>query len=74
MTQVATPDIENTLERIAGKIITDRQSVNTWDGYLALDAAKAVRKLKDRIKELEEENDRAYIACDQILFGSCVLS
>jgi hypothetical protein len=51
--QVATPDIENTLEHIAAKIITDRNRVNTRDAFVAIKAAKVIRELKDRVKELE---------------------
>jgi hypothetical protein len=48
--QVATPDIENILERIAGKIITDRQSVNTRDAFVAIHAAKLIRELKAELE------------------------
>jgi hypothetical protein len=46
----ATTDIESTLEHIAGKIITDRQSVNTRDAFVAIHAAKLIRELKAELE------------------------
>jgi hypothetical protein len=50
MTQVATINIENTLEMIAAKIITDRNRVNTQDAFAAIKAANVIRELKAELE------------------------
>jgi hypothetical protein len=50
MSQTATADIESTLERIAAKIITDRNRVNTQDAFAAIKAAKVIRELKAELE------------------------